>query len=461
MQVIDKNTEMETLVLKAMMLIHNPNDTQLIEAFDILDKRCFTQFDHQIIFNEMLRMHIHKEHITAADLVNPLLALDPRLLHFLSSADEDVTGNSLISWSKKLTKLRDRREYIDLFESTLKSLTESGHDEDWEKAINNVPDVLMNIKNNDVFSDSGVYNAKECVKLARERRLRGDVRVSTGFEGLDLFFQGGLKLGTLTVIGAPPSTGKTELSSRLALNISSNLPGKEAIIFSLEMSNEDMEEKLVEHMANKPIIKMSESELIHWEDAFSKTGINICDKATASIEFMRTACKRIQLRSGISVIIVDFIDKMAPPSKSVRHDLLITDITSKLKDLAKDFNCIVIALTQLNKAAINKPDKRPTMNDSKNSNGAAENADYWIGLKRIGQWDFGKKYPDSHLLELIIDKNRYGDQGIFYLAIAGHLYQEINQDQARSLVDEGNSLRKEEIKNKYKKETAILDLGYE
>ncbi len=450
--------EVELLALQAMMRFYEPSNEHLINAFDILDSDCFTSWDKRTVFEEMRRLHIKGLPVSHADLITPLHLIDHKLIYLINDLNEWCSIDSLGHWCNQLVKYRQKRAYNRILLNSLLLLAEKAIPDDWEDGIDLLADELIKIKHAELAIDTGVRTAKQCVERLRQSRLTNQVPLSTGFDDLDIYLKGGFRQGTLVVIGAPPSAGKTEFSTRLVVEMSKRQPEKEAIVFSLEMREEEITDKIIEHMAAKPIELLSEEERFNWEESFSKTNIMICDKSPVSVEFIRSVCKRAQMRNGVSVVVVDFLDKMKKPGGDLRSDEKLTEIASQLKNIAKEFNCVVILLTQLNKAAINRADKRPNMNDSKNSNGAAENSDYWIGIKRIGQWDLGKKYDDSHLIEIIIDKNRFGSNGIFYLALNHHLYQEISQDFARQLVKSGNEQRKEEMSHSiYKDKKKMCD----
>ena len=430
MSVFIFNQELETQVIHALMMEHSPTSQLLIDSMDILDVHCFSSPDKQKIFDMMQFLHIRGHSISEGDLLNPLLDKHPELISFLENRNILHSSNNLFSWSQKLCKLRDKRNYISLLQDSIKLVADSIDSDEWESHVNEIPDKISKIQNNDPFSDRGIFTARECVNdfmvsLTSDKNL-----IKTGLTDLDNFLDGGFRAGSLVAIGAPPSAGKTQFAAKLAWGISSMQPKKEALIFSMEMNKDSMTEKLIEIASNEPI-KLENGYLSNacslGAKKLAESKINICDKSPVSVSFIRSAAKRAHMRGGVSVILVDYLDRVKKGSdKNLRTDEKLSSINIALADIAKDFNCIVILLTQLNKAAINKSDKRPTMNDSKNTNGTAETADYWFGIKRIGQWDIDEKFSDSNLFELILDKNRYGKQGIIYFLLNNHLHQEKN-----------------------------------
>jgi len=443
--------EIEQMALQAIMRFYEPNNPHVMNAFDVLDSNCFGGVERRIIFEEMRKLHLQGMPVSHSDLINPLYAINPELLYIVNDLNEACTINSLKHWCETLVKYKQKRAYHQALCESIKTTLLSPDCGEWEGNIDELANKLVNIKTSNINLESDMRSTKECVRALRKNREKNEKPISTGFNELDVFFKGGFKQGSLVVIGAPPSAGKTELSTRLLLEIAKQRPDQEALMFSLEMREQEITEKLIEHLAKYPTEEQTPEITYHFEEELAMLNIYICDKSPVSMEYVRSICKRAQMRNGVSVIVIDYLDKLSKPKGDLRSDEKLTEICNQLKNIAKEFNCIVILLTQLNKAAINRGDKRPNMNDSKNSNGAAENADYWLGIKRIGQWDLNKKYPDSNLVEVIIDKNRFGTNGIFYLDLRYHMYQEINQDFARQLVEQGNRLRKEDEASANKK----------
>lgn len=438
------NPELETEVLKAMMYENDPNSERLMQAMDLLDFECFTSINKRLVFAEMMKMHVKGEFISQADMMAPLESIDSSLMSFVVAEMGDrYTSNSLIPWANKLCELRDKRKYREMLQESINNLDATIDKDECLEIINSIPDKILNIQNNNPLTDRGMFSARECYALLKKSRENSENITLTGLSDLDNHLGGGFRKGSLIAIGAPPSAGKTQFATKLIWQIAKNNPEKESLIFSLEMNKEAITEKMLEHISHVPIKKMTEEERDAYGEIFSESKIHICDRSPVSTDFIRSFCKRSQMRGGISVILVDYLDRMKKPSaNNLRTDEKLAEINIALANIAKDFNCLVILLTQLNKAAINKADKRPTMNDSKNTNGTAESADYWFGLKRIGQWDIGEKFADSNLFELIIDKVRIGQDGIIYFNLNhGYLHQEINQDFARQLVQEGNIAR--------------------
>lgn len=455
------NPELETEVLKALMYENSPHSETLIEAMELLDIECFTAYEKKVVFTEMIKLYSKGESISAADLIMPVSATDESLIGFLVQGLGDrYTSASLVPWSKKLCELRDKRKYKEILEKSIQELDSLPDNEACLDIINSIPDKLIVVQNNNPLSDRGVYTAKECFDSYKESLISSKNRVITGLRDLDAILGGGFRKGALIAIGAPPSAGKTQLATKLCCSIAYSYPEKQVLIFSMEMNKDSITEKMLEHISGAPIKNMMENEIDFYGDKYSKSNIHTCDKSPVSVEYIRSVCKRAYLKGEISVVMVDYLDRVKKTGASnLRTDEALAAINIGLADLAKDFGCIVILLTQLNKAAINKANKRPSMNDSKNTNGTAESADYWFGIKRIGQWHIDKNYADSNLVEFILDKNRYGKQGIVYFKLKhGYIYEDIDQELALALVRDGDLERKkeeEEIKKnsaKYKQE---------
>ena len=296
----------------------------------------------------------------------------------------------------------------------------------------------------DIYSDRSVMNSKEAIEWFRKEKQKVPLVFSTGIQALDVKLNGGFEAGQLVVIGAPPSSGKTHIGLKILSGIQNQKPGFESIVFSLESGNKHVIERLITHEAGRPYCYIPEEHKEKYEDVYADSNISICDRSDIGVEFIRSYCKRAMLRNKLAVVFVDYLDLIKKPSGPERTDEKLAWIANQLAAMAKDFNCLVILATQLSKEAIRRANRRPEMSDSKNSNGAAEAASYWIGLKRINRWDQGKIYPDSELVELVIDKVRgIGETGVVWLRQFNEAYFEIDQKHAENLIERSNEERKQ------------------
>lgn len=300
-----------------------------------------------------------------------------------------------------------------------------------------------------IESDTGdMHTIQQCVDSYIAQRNSGISRIKTGMQDLDNNLGGGFRNAQVVVFGASPSTGKTIFSLKVLLGIQKQNTARRAVIFSLEAEKEDVLSILASHYYNEDFDKFSLYQVEQSAKILSNLNIEICDKPGINTAFMRKKCKAASQKCPLSVIFVDYLDLVRPSTNKTRHDLDLESITNDLKAMAKEFNCLVILLTQLNKEASKREDKRPRASDSKNTSSTEQVATYWFGLNQIGRWYPGEVHADSDIFEVILDKGRYDKPFIAFYRKDGRLFHEIHQELAQELVAQGNEGRK----NKYQPE---------
>ncbi len=213
---------------------------------------------------------------------------------------------------------------------------------------------------------------KEILSDAFERideihRDRGKMRgIPTGFTDLDGILAG-LQKSDLVIIAARPSVGKTSLALDIARQAA--IAAKNAVgIFSLEMSKEQLVDRLICSEAGVDLWKMRTGKLSdapgsedflrigHAINALSEAKLFIDDTASANILEIKTKARRLQSEHGLSMIILDYLQLMESPAKSEGRVQEIAEITRGLKAIARELNVPVVALSQLSRAVeLNKP----------------------------------------------------------------------------------------------------------
>jgi len=438
---IDAHTlpQMEERVLQMLIISEFPDDARAASTFALLTPLCFTAPINQKLFLLIKDKFDAGLNFSSTDILQPILSQLPEALDLIKETRDIASTASLPGYALELlenSRIRAHKEHVKRASVKLDECQTSAESVEILLALGSAAD-------EDAMQDGEVLTHEEAAERAREQRLHGVSVRSTGFTDLDALANGGFVNPSVVTVGAAPSAGKTHFALQLALGItqSADLPG---IMFSMEMTAEAISDRIDSLMVNKYNDLITDNEF----DALDRKNckLKIAPKDNVTIEYVRSTCRAQHKAGGLSVVVIDHLDRCAKPSnKDLRSDEKLTEIAKALSTLAKEFNCIVIILTQLNKAAISKDSKRPVMNDSKNSNATAEVSDYWIGLKRIGQWDDGETYEDSNLLEIIVDKNRHRGQGIVYVTCDKPRYGEIDQQTARNMVSHSNVDRKKSM----------------
>lgn len=246
--------------------------------------------------------------------------------------------------------------------------------------------------------------------------------VSSGLQDLDAKTSGFQK-GDMILIAARPSMGKTTFALNLAENAALKY-SKSIVIFSLEMSKEQLAFKLLCSLANVDMLKLRTGEIDEkdWERIAKATGplanskIYIDDTAGMSIMEMRAKCRKLKIEHGIDMIIIDYLQLMSGSNSESRQQE-VSEISRSIKALAKEIGCPIIALSQLSRAPEQRADHRPMLSDLRESGSIEQDADIVMFLYRDEYYN--KETEDKGIAECIIAKQRNGPVGTVKLAFRG------------------------------------------
>ncbi len=262
-------------------------------------------------------------------------------------------------------------------------------------------------------------------ELHRERgKLRG---LTTGFGDLDNIL-GGLQKSDLIILAARPSVGKTSLALDMARNVA--LRTKKPVgIFSLEMSKEQLVDRMICAEANVDLWKLRTGRLSDRDDDFPRIGqalgslseapLFIDDTPGANVMEIRTKARRLQTEHGLGMVIIDYIQLMESRGKSDNRVQEMSEITRSLKGIARELDVPVLALSQLNRAVeMNKP-AIPRLAHLRESGSIEQDADIVMFIYRKAtdrNYQIEDLAPEErNLAELHIAKHRNGPTGVVKL----------------------------------------------
>lgn len=248
----------------------------------------------------------------------------------------------------------------------------------------------------DGAEESRMVHIKEAIIEAIEwedQEFRG---VQTGLRDLDRLI-GGFGKSDLVIIAGRPSMGKSSLAFQIAEHVSH----KDSVaIFSLEMSRRQVGTRMVNYHSGK----VSKSEAV---SHLSKLNIHIEDKPAVSVQHIRSACRKIKRKHGLSMIVVDYLQLMTGSGDNRNQE--VGTISRGLKALAKEFDVPLIALSQLSREVDKRSDKKPVMSDLRDSGEIEQDADLILFIYRDEVYD--KETDFKGLAEIICRKNRNGAIG--------------------------------------------------
>lgn len=241
------------------------------------------------------------------------------------------------------------------------------------------------------------------------------VGLSTGYKEFDKVTSG-LHNSDLIILAARPAMGKTALALNIALNaaVKSNAS---VLIFSLEMSEEQLGQRLLSIQSKIPMEKLKTGDIgrNEWQnlngaiDILSKSNITIDESAEISPLEMKNKCRRLKSQRGLDLIIVDYLQLMNGDSKRKNEGRQqeISSLSRYLKLLAKEIDCPVIVLSQLSRAPEQRTDHRPILSDLRESGSIEQDADMVIFLYR-DEYYHPDEADSKGICEVHIAKHRSG-----------------------------------------------------
>jgi len=268
-----------------------------------------------------------------------------------------------------------------------------------------------------------------------EAIINGEVQepgLTSGFSGLDeKLGEKLLKRGTMMVMGANPGAGKTGLMIRMAERMGESKPSEHVIIYSLEMPKQQIAERFAGmYTGNKSVKFYSDRDwgaLSNGLELLNRTKILVNDSQVVTVQKIKSDCRQLAESGKIACIMVDYLTLMEMPEKP-RNDLSVAEVTKQLTRLAKELDCVVVLLCQLNRENMKRANKRPIKSDLRESGQIEQDAAYIVFPYRDIQ--FNKDSPAGSFSELILDKNRFGSTGTAYARFIDGVWHDCDQIEA-------------------------------
>jgi len=240
--------------------------------------------------------------------------------------------------------------------------------------------------------------------------------IRTGFIDLDDKLSG-LQRSDLIILAGRPSMGKTALALNLARNAAIDY-GHKVGIFSLEMSNQQLAERLLtsEARVDSHLVRTGRLAKSDWKKIPAAAGklhesnIYIDDSPGLSIMELRAKARQLVSETHVDILFVDYIQLLNAGQRFESRQQEISYISRSLKALAKELNIPVVALSQLSRAPEARTDHRPIMSDLRESGAIEQDADVILFIFR--KYVYSKNDEDRGLAEIIIGKHRNGPTGL-------------------------------------------------
>ncbi|EML1933193.1 AAA family ATPase [Citrobacter freundii] len=429
MNMIPQNIEAEQSVLGGMMLDSGSDRCQT--AMSMLKPESFYIRPHQVIFAEMRELVANQKPI---DLITLIESLESKGLgeqaggfaYMAEISKNTPSAANIVHYAMLVREKAMERYGIDKLTSATELLysrngmTTSQKFDAIQTLWTDISDYAKtgNRRGLREFSEvMGDWVDEVEARWSDSDATRG---LSTGIGSLDDLLQPkGLVKGALMVIGARPKMGKTTLYSQMAVNCAEveQLP---ALMFSLEMPDKQIVERMIGQVSrvNTDVFYGDRYDDAQVAMAFAAGGrlaqtgnLYVDDTPGITLAHIVAESRRIKRERGaVGMVLVDYLTLMTA-DKADRNDLAYGIITKGLKNLAKELNCIVVLLTQLNRDLEKRTNKRPMPSDSRDTGQIEQDCDYWIGIYREGAYD---ENADQAATELLLRLNRHGPTGVVY-----------------------------------------------
>ncbi|MBU2109797.1 replicative DNA helicase [Patescibacteria group bacterium] len=420
--------EVEKSVLGALMLDANAMNI----VVDIIKPEDFYDHKHTAIYEAMLELYEKREPI---DILSVSSRLKEKKLTkqaggsaYLTELANSVATSANVKHYAEL--VRKKKILRDLIESS-SHISHLGYneEEDIELVLDEAERKIFSIARYSIkqkFQSVKSALAEAWERIDRLHKSSDEIRgIATGFSGLDNLLAG-LQKSDLIILAARPSMGKTALALDIARNVAKK--GKAVGVFSLEMSSQQLVDRLLAAEAKVDSWKLRTGRLSRDEDfakismaldTLSRSPIFIDDEPSKNILQMRAMARRLQSeqaeQGGLGLIIVDYIQLITPRQKVENAVQQMTEVSRSLKALAKELDVPVLAISQLSRAVESRHDKRPKLHDLRDSGSIEQDADVVMFIYREDRYRNSDDEANLNIAlseaEILIEKHRNGPIG--------------------------------------------------
>jgi replicative DNA helicase len=416
------NLEAEMSVLGSLML----DKDAIIKVADLLKVGDFYKDANNTIYEVILALYEEREPIDVLSIANKLdenkqLDVVGGSSYVASLVSVVPSASHVVHYAKVVQKKALLRRLI----NAASEIVEAGYQEgeDIEKILDEAEQKLFAVSQKYIKQDfipirsilEAAFNRID--ELHREGdKFRG---IPTGFIDLDNILAG-LQKSDLVILAARPSVGKTSF----ALDLARHAAVREKVpvgMFSLEMSSDQLVDRMLAAEARVDLWRLrtgrlkSEGENNDFQrigeamGVLSEAPIFIDDTASANIMEMRTMARRLQAEHKLGLIIIDYLQLMEGRGKGDNRVQEISEISRGLKNLARELNIPIIALSQLSRAVEARSPQIPKLSDLRESGSIEQDADVVLFLYREDREK--PDTPNKGIVKVIIAKHRNGPVG--------------------------------------------------
>ena len=426
MRIPPHSVEAEQSVLGSILL----DKEAMISVSETLVPEDFYKEAHKVIYESMLKLYNSQSEIDLITLTDELRDQgyldDIGGIAYITSLSTVVPTTSNIKYYVNIVKEKSiSRQLI----SAANDIINLGYDGSAkvEYVLENAEKKIFDISQERATNDFQPINQVISEALSMLEKLyeeKNDVTgLTTGFRDLNKKING-LQRSDLLLIAARPAMGKTAFALNLVQNAA--LKGDASVaVFSLEMSKEQLVQRMIASQSTVELKKIKTGTLADndWPRItdgmaiLSGAKIHIDDTPGIKISELRSKCRKLKIEKGLDLVLIDYLQLMEGEGQNESRQQEIAKISRSLKILAKEWDCPVVALSQLSRAPEQRADHRPMLSDLRESGSIEQDADIVMFLYRDEYYN-----PDTekkNIGEVIVAKNRHGETGTVELVWFG------------------------------------------
>jgi replicative DNA helicase len=419
-----QNVEAEQCLLGAILL----DNEAINRAIEVISTKDFYRESHRLIFQTMIDLQEHGgtiDVVTLQDRLNNDGVIDRvgGASYLVSLTEQVPTAANASSYARIIHEKAILRHLIDKATDIITTGYEGSGDVD--VFLDNAEKAIFEIAQRKIRPSFFPIKdlVKESFKLIEELHERKELVTGapTGFIELDRITSG-LQPSDLIIVAGRPSMGKTAFALNTALNAATSDKKVPVAIFSLEMSKEQLVQRMLCGEARVDSSRLRGGFLgqMDWDNLaraaghLSEADIFIDDTPAMNVLEIRAKSRRLQKEHGLGLIIVDYLQLMRGLNTNEGREREISEISRSLKALAKELNIPVIALSQLNRMVESRKPPKPILADLRESGAIEQDADVIMFIYREEVYD--KDTLEKGVAEIIVGKQRNGPIGTVKLA---------------------------------------------
>jgi replicative DNA helicase len=398
----------------------------LCDVSNKLNETHFFKLDHRSVFKSICS--VLDDGLTT-DVMSVYFAVDKVGVfineggynYLIDLVAETMSTDNLSLYVNKLVDLKARRELYAMSQYLQTEVTDDT--KDIRTLINKAETMLclageQTGDNVNTSIDELTDSEKQRVRDIFNKEVK-ETSIPTGYSELTKK-TGGFESGQLIVVAAGTGVGKSAFAINLALNIAKYK--HIVLLFTIEMTKKEVYRRLVSVSGSMPVKNFKRTAEINEDDCNYMTGsmdfirnypIYINDNGGITLSELRMQAKNVKNKHGLDLVIIDYLQLVTTGRKNENKHQEISEITRKLKILAKELDVPVIALSQLNREYHKRNNKRPQLSDLRESGSIEQDADIVMLLFRDER--FRESPNDYRDVEVIIAKNRNGATGSVFL----------------------------------------------